>query len=105
MMYISREEGTQANTHQKKLKIQGYVTAKGGTVMPMSTGRPCQIAAWPWLKSFTLHGWRCFEVGVFASSFGVILDVNMGGMESMKNERVTGFEGVSSERLLTQNLS
>jgi len=72
-MYISREEGTQANTLQKKLQMQGHVMAKGGTVVPMSTGRPCQVAAWPWLKSFTLYGWRCFEVGVFEffwSDFG-----------------------------------
>jgi len=44
-------------------------------------------------------------VGMFASSSGVILDVNMGGLGSMKDGRVRGFEGVSSERLLTQNLS
>jgi len=44
-------------------------------------------------------------VGMFASSFRVILDVNMDGMESMKDERVGGFEGVLSETLLTQNLS
>ena len=42
---------------------------------------------------------------MLASSFGVVLDVNMDGMESMKDVRVRGFEGVSSERLLTQNLS
>ena len=105
MMYASKEEGTQANTHQRKPERQGNVTTKGGTVVPMSTGRPCQVTAWPWLKFFTLHGWRCFEVGMFASSCGMVLDVNMDGMESMKDERVRGFEGVSSERLLTQNLS
>jgi len=47
MMYVSREEGTQANTHQRKSKTQGYVSGTGGTVVPMSTGKPCQIAAWP----------------------------------------------------------
>jgi len=49
MMYVLREEGTQANTHQRKPEIQGYVLAKCGTVVPMSTGRSCQVAAWPWL--------------------------------------------------------
>jgi len=47
MMYVSREEGTQANTHQGKPKTQAYVSATSGTVVPMCTGRPCQIAAWP----------------------------------------------------------
>ena len=42
---------------------------------------------------------------MLASSFGVVLGVNMDGIESMKDERVRGFEGVSSERLLTQNSS
>jgi len=44
-------------------------------------------------------------VEMFTSSFGVVLDVNMDGMESMKDVRVRGFEGVSNERLLTQNSS
>ena len=42
---------------------------------------------------------------MFASSFEVVLDVNMGGMKSMKDVRVRGFEGVSTQKLLTQNLS
>jgi len=33
---------------------------------------------------------------MFARSFGVVLDVNMDGMESMKDVRVRGLEGVSS---------
>ena len=42
---------------------------------------------------------------MFVGSFGVVLDVNMDGMESMKDGRVREFEGASSERLLTQNSS
>ena len=42
-----------------------------------------------------MHGWRCFEVGLFARPFGVVLGVNMDGMESMKDMRVRGYEGVS----------
>jgi len=41
VMYVSREEGTQANAHQGKPKTQGYVSTTSGTVVPMCTGRPC----------------------------------------------------------------
>jgi len=41
MMYVSTEEGTQANTHQRKPKTQGFVSTTSGTVVPMCTGRPC----------------------------------------------------------------
>ena len=47
MMYVSREEGTQVNTHQRKPEMQGNVMAQGGTVVPRSTVWPCQITAWP----------------------------------------------------------
>ena len=97
MMYVSREEGTQANTRQRKPEKQGNATIQSGMIVLRSTMLLCQVADWPWPKSFTLRGWTCFEVG----SSGVILDLNIGGMGSIKDVRVRGFEGVSSERLLT----
>ena len=47
MMYVSREEGTQAKTHQRKPKLKVIFSATGGTVVPMCTGGSCQITAWP----------------------------------------------------------
>ena len=42
---------------------------------------------------------------MFATPFEVVWGVNMDGMGSMKDVRVTGYEGVQSERLSTQNPS
>ena len=63
MMYVSRENTTQANTHKREAKTQDLVTAKGGTVVPTCTATPCHLAGHKAVKVPKKARLDAFEVG------------------------------------------
>ena len=70
-----------------------------GTVVLSSTAWPCQSSVRPWLGFHTKHGWKCFVMGVFASSFGVVLAVFAGEVKGMNVMGMKGYEGVSKWKI------
>ena len=72
MMYVSRENTTQANTHKREAKTQDLVTAKGGTVVPTCTATPCHFAGHKAVREPKEHGLGALEVGF---GFALFCDV------------------------------
>ena len=72
MMYVSRENTTQANTHKRKAKSQSSLTVKGGTVVPICTATPRHFAGFKTVRILKRARLDALEVGF---GFALFCDV------------------------------